>query len=867
VHAGLPKPGRKALATLQATSDGGFLEIDHFIKYLNKAKAELTPPEPEHQVSAETTTTTTTLTSITVATPSTTSTSTINDSNTSSTSRATTGSSGLRSRKWVPATNVKASEASSDEGDGQQNDADADSSLAEQRQPSTPVAGSDDSWAPTAETLAEAFAGDSTVSRIKRAVAETLLQVQPPCSRPWGQVVKQVGLLQALRLQEQQAVRGLLASDPRFTMEDERDVPLLSASVGLSCDPAAWPGKPDIHRTTDQLQRACQVAFNNLPQEPLLMTVSAVILEQAPITFSMRWTDIQQALTKKGKHSEVRAYVLLSEAHPAFKYSINDAGIVSVSLVPDSIKRQLRVRSNGRQSPEAEQQHQQQQQQQHEAQEQEVQALHQVAPPSPQHETQEQEGQHLQHQQQQQQHTPIASPDPELMQALAAAFPGSTLAAQIMREAAELVVARAPQKLIIKDTLLLQLCKEQRKGWDRVPKEQRASWRQAVTHHPAWQLQPPTRPGADITWVLDRQEVLRLAADPLAAKVAAAEVTLVQQGIEEATYLTSARNRYKTLALNALVFKGEGASEEVGRLTSAILEQDRDMWSFFTVEVDQPEGQALEWLNEDPRFEVADSNRSSWGARTLVRLRSTDPPAPPAPLGLSPVSDEVTSGIPAATTSTVSETAEHQPATQPSTVEGAVSAAAAQVRSTAAELLLQRPGGTAQFSWLVNEMIASGIISDTTTSKRKRGEVARAWLAADPLFKLWEDEAGNLHVALKSASLLGVELRMLLNPDGTARLIPPVDDPRTGNSAAAQHGAGSSVTLDADMKSFLALLPNRWASCLCSCHSLLKSLADQHALAVCGWPCGTCNLQLTPAPLHIVFSPAECHKLSRITSH
>jgi hypothetical protein len=1202
------------------------------------------------------------------------------------------------------------------------------------------------------------------LSRIKRALAEHLLQAGPPFRGLWVAVRQKVPLLGGLRLHEQQAVRDLLSEDPRFILDTANDLGLMNTPVGLSCDPTAWPGKPDLLQSPDQLQRACQHAFEDTPQEDLLLSVSKLILDTAPITLSMRWAEVMQTLQRRQVQVDAQAYNVLSSSHPAFKYSFNDAGGATIRLVPALIKRQLQVRGANRSSPEPEQQQQQphqalqgqsdeqelqaaelaaepaaqpaQEQQQHEEQlqqqvpspdpelmaavaaafsyqfpgqwmreaaelvvtyapqklalsethllqlcrehkvglnrassiyertdwrrairqhpawllegpdyagadrtwslvkeqllrlaadrpaavaalinfnlaahkffcldhteidclnkfsdkaaehlaaigagsseeiehlmsaifkqdpdlrasclkqgrqlgqtpealclgwlredgrfeiaagdrsewtsrtvvrldstgpgvrdqhrgstppqQEELQAAQPAAQPSAEPAQQQQHqqqahapppgselmasvvtafpgdslaaqvmreaaelvvgkapqklalsetyllqlckehrvgwervetvweranwrqairqhpawlledpqylgadhtwvlveeqvlslaadpsgaeaavakviaahdeltssldfggvkcslefqymafehmsatgvgsseeighlmgailqkdpdlwadcaerGQELghtpevlclewlskdkrfeisagdrsswnsrtvvrlkstwpppvrgyrappvpgsrdqrrstappqqeelqaaqptaqpsgqpsqqqqQHEEQHQQQATVPPPGSELMASVAAAFPGDSLAAQIMREAAEMVVGKAPQKLALSDKYLLQLCKEHKVGWDRVTKEQRASWRTAIAQHPAWHLQPPARPGADTTWVLVKDQVLSLADDPTAAEAAVAEVMTTQHemasSLEEIKYIT----RFKTSVLQYLAAQGEGAWEVSGILTRTILEQDSELWAF-CAERGLGQGQnsediCLGWLSQDPRFEIT---RAGWADWTEVRLRSTAPPVAAASPDTSPPSsttESVTLSTPSLFDISALEAAEHHDITQPQHHEGADSAAADKVRGAAAELLSHRPDHTAQFSWLMSELLASGVITDSTSSKRKRGEVARAWLVADPQFQMWEDESGTLQVTLKSSSLVGIEMRMVLQPDGSAQLAPAATEPST-DSLPSVHGENgqSDVAPEADMESFLALLPNRWVTCPCN---------------------------------------------------
>jgi hypothetical protein len=853
----------------------------------------------------------------------------------------------------------------------------------------------------------------------------------------------------------------------------------MNTPVGLSSDPTAWPGKPDLLQSQDQLQRACQHAFEDTPQEDLLLSVSKLILDTAPITLSMRWAEVMQTLQRRQVQVDAQAYNVLSSSHPAFKYSFNDAGGATIRLVPALIKRQLQVRGANRSSPEPEQQ-QPHQALQGQSDQQELQAAQLAAEPATQlskeqqqHEEQLQQqvqlpdpelmaavaaafpyqfpgqwireaaelvvtyapqklalsethllqlcrehkvgfnrassiyertdwrrairqhpawllegpdyagadrtwslvkgqvlrlaadrpaavaaltwfnlaahqffnldrteidcldkfsdkaAEHLaaagagsseevghlmsaifkqdpdlrafclgqgrqlgqtpealclgwlredgrfeiaagdrsewtsrtvvrlestgpgvrdqhqgstppqqeelqaaqpaaqpsaepaqQQQHQQQAHAP--PPGSELMASVAAAFPGDSLAAQIMREAAELVVSKAPQKLALSDKYLLQLCKEHRVGWDRVTKEQRASWRTAITQHPAWQLQPPSRPGGDTTWVLVKDQVLSLADDPTAAEAAVAEVMTTQQevasSLEETKYIT----RFNKSVLQYLAAQGEGAWEVSGILTRTILEQDSELWAY-CAERGLGQGQnseeiCLGWLSQDPRFEIT---RPDWADWTEVRLRSTAPPVA-APSLETPATPSTAEGATLSTPSlfdiSALEAAEHHDITQPQHYEGPDSAAADQVRGAAAELLSHRPDHTAQFSWLMSELLASGTITDSTSSKRKRGEVARAWLAADPQFQMWEDESGTLQVTLKSSSLVGIEMRMVLQPDCSAQLVPAATEHSTESppSVHGEDGHRSDVAPEADMESFLALLPNRWATYPCS---------------------------------------------------
>jgi hypothetical protein len=414
-----------------------------------------------------------------------------------------------------------------------------------------------------------------------------------------------------------------------------------------------------------------------------------------------------------------------------------------------------------------------------------------------------------------------------MLAAIQAAFPGDSLAAQLMRDIAEIVVSKAHDRwrersdadrsweLI--NSYLVELGLATNRGLAKVPKQGQIYWRQAIAEHPAWEVQPPTPSFTDTVWVLSKQQLLRLAASPTAAeaavaKVQAAHLTLEQTAVKDtATYSPT----FRALALKELAEKRVCTYKE---LCALVVAQDTELQGFFQRTKPGP-SRILHWLSQDPRFQVG---AGRWNKLTKVSPTVPDPSGIPAPLSqASSDGNPATLNGVATSDSITTSSAGHvsqAAAVGSSGCEGDSSTAAARFRAFVAARL--SPGVPAQLA----AVIKAALYADMPISPdgmAKRGQLAWEWLSEDPRFHLSRDKLGNNYVALRPAEQhqelkparqqqeqpsqppVAEEMQLAVHPDGTAHLVPGSSAGNSDGSATPPHPS------DDDITSFINLLPHR----------------------------------------------------------
>jgi hypothetical protein len=666
--------------------------------------------------------------------------------------------------------------------------------------------------------------------------------------------VNQVAVLKQLRLQEWQAVRQALVEDPRF-VEGSKDMGNMNATIGLALDRSVWPGRPEAGIPSPaELRSACQQAFEGTTEALQLMrAVSEVILDQAPVSLSMRWPDVVQELQSRGTPVDSTAYSQLS-SHPAFGISFRDAR-ATITLRPALLRPQGQDTSSHQLDPQQQSQTEvkmqlsaagQLQPRAQQGVESSAQAQARAPQHMQQHQAEQQDLQQLQQQGQLEQKVWQTAVGRRMRARVAAAFPGDSLAAQLMREVAELVVSESPHMWRLRYGRAVELGVDIRVGLAKLPKPDRILWRQAITEHPAWQLEPSTPETSDMVWVLSKQQFFRLAASPAAAEAAVATVQAAHKELAQlasegpTTYMP----RFKALALKELENKREASYFE---LCDSVFAQDTELQEFFE-KIRPGAHKVLLWLSEDPRIQV-DPPAGTRGPLEEVRLSVRTPISTPASLSQAVSGGDPATFKEATSDSTTTPSAVHvsqaTPVGSSGGGEGDSSTAAARFRAMAHTMLV--PGDPLALNHIIKAGLEAGLLP-RSMPRKERTVLAQKLLSEDPMFHQWRDDMGNPFVIFNGLGpaqqqqeqpvqpAMAEEMQLVVHPDGTAHLVPGSSTGSSDGSATPPHPP------DDDITSFLNLLPDRWVSCQCTAASLMLSTSVQAVFSGPSLVCSPCSV-------------------------